>query len=272
MLGSVSKPITNKPSPLPTKARLLIDGLAGRGKTHLIATVGKGKKILVADLEDGTSTYSSDTYLNDPAGTEPENIDIIPFPTQGDGAITDVSEFVYRIEGALDYLIRTNNSDGYELFAIDSLTEFQKRFLSLHTAADPRQSYGALSDAMYGIIHKVRAAPVHVVFTSRPRSTRDEVQNRDIVRSDLAPATWSVISGLIDAIGYYDVKVQGAMVRRTLDFGLDIKYAAKDRYGLGELVNPTMREVLDAIVGTRKEAVPVATGSGGRPNMPRRIK
>lgn len=247
MVPTAGKPKLAKPPALPEFLRLLVVGAAGAGKTHLFATVGKDAKVLSIDVEGGATTYSSPPFLQDPAAADPENIDIIEFPTEGPDAPANAAELIHRVEGVFDYLIRSKNADGYKVVIVDSLTELQNRFLSMHQAADPRQSYGALSDAAYNIILKARATPAHVVFTTRPKAAIDEVTGREIVRSDVAPSVWSNISGLIDAVGYYHIRTQGAKTTRVLDFSHDARFQAKNRYGLTELQNPTMAEILEVI-------------------------
>jgi len=237
-----------------------------------MGTVGKGKKVIVLDVEGGSVTYSSPTYLADPNATEPENIDVLSFPTEGPDAPATARDLAHRVESVFDYLIRSNNADGYELVVIDSLTEFQKRFIYMYDAADLRQAYGALSDAVYSIVLKARQAPVHTVFITRPKAAIDEVTGKEIVRSDVAPSVWSVISGLMDAVGYYHAKSQGigaqARTVRVLDFTHDNRFQAKQRYGLGEMQEPTMAQLLEVI---RQKEVPQVEKKPVTVRQPRRI-
>lgn len=234
-----------------------IDGVAGSGKTTWLGTIGKGNKLLLLDLEGGAETFSSPGYEDIPDATEVSNISVVDLSS----GITKAEQLVYEVEGVFDELITGKNADGYTLVAVDSLTEFQKRFLSLHQAADPRQSYGALSDAMYSIVQKARKAPVHVAFTSRPKLYRDEVLNRDVIRPDVAPSVWAVFSGLLSAVGYYSVRAQGASVKRTLDFSLNPSIQAKNRYGLGVLENVSAKGFFEAAqrgAGANPNAAPTA--------------
>lgn len=268
MVPQAGRPKTTKPPAMPEYLKLLAVGAAGAGKTHLFATVGKGAKVLSLDVESGSATYSSPPFLQDPAAADPGDIDIVAFPTEGPEAVKTAAELTFTVESAFDYLIRTKNADDYKVVIVDSLTEFQKRFLSLHQAPDPRQSYGALSDALYNIVLKARACPVNVVFTTRPKAAVDEVTGREIVRSDVAPSVWANISGLLDAVGYYHVRTQGAKTSRVLDFSHDARFQAKNRYGLTELVNPTMAELLEVI---QKQGATLATVTSAPQAAPRRV-
>lgn len=269
MIPTAGKPAFTKPPAAPNRAVMEIDGLAGSGKTHLLGTVGKGGKILLIDTEDGAVSYSSDAYLNDPAATEPSNIDVLSLT-----GVSSAQELVFKATQAIDYVVRSKNVDGYALVALDSLTEFQKKFLSMYEAKDPRQAYGALSDGLYGIVWKARSLPCSIVFTSRPKVAEDAVLNTTVVRSDVAPSVWSVFSGLLDAIGYYSVRVQGMKTERVLDFSLNNRFQSKTRYGLGKMVNPTMQEILEVVSkATKQEAETgnekkTAPKPAPRPNIP----
>lgn len=239
---------TKRPDPLPKKNVYLLDGTAGSGKTTFCATVGSGNKILVLDFEGGTTSYSAPHYPSIPDATELENIDIIPFPQNGEGTINEAAKLAFTVQGILDHLIKSQNAEGYTVVVLDSLTEFQRRFISTHGASDPRQSYGAWAEAIYSIVHKARACPMDVIFTSRPRVSKDEVSGQDIVRSDVSPAAWSLVSGLIDVAGLLTVKTSvSGKVTRTLDTTHDQRYQAKDRAGIGEMENPSLRQLLDKV-------------------------
>ncbi len=232
----------SKPGALPKYANIGIGGVAGAGKTHLLGTVGKDNKVLVIDTEGGTVTYNSDCFLKDPTATE--NIAIKAVYSE---SITTAQALVQSVESVFDYLIKSKNSDGYSLVALDSLTEFQERFLSLHQATDPRQSYGALKDAVYKLVNKARSVPTHTIFTARLKQTQDEVLGREIVRFAISPGSYDVISGLFDSIGFLTIKAQGQRSTRTLDFNHTLRTQGKDRYGLGDLVNPTFKAISDKI-------------------------
>jgi hypothetical protein len=236
----------SKPNSLPQFANIGLGGVAGAGKTHLVGTVGKGKKLLSLDTEGGTATYNSKAFLADPNATE--DIDVIRFDD-----VSNVTELVHRAEQPFDYLIQNKNKDGYDLVVLDSLTEFQERFLMMHQANDPRQSYGALREAVGSIVRKAQLAPVHTVFTARLRQSMDEVLNREIVRFQVSPGVWSVISGLFDVIAFMDIKSVGmgksAKNVRTLNMSHTTRTQGKDRWGIGEMQDPSFADILSIING-----------------------
>jgi len=234
-----SKLTFRTPNGLPKYPNIVVGGGAGVGKTAFLGSAGPDAKVLIADPEQGTVSFQSAWFLAQPTSVKQENIHVIDFDD-----VTTSAELVHRVEGALDHLIRTKNSDGYALFALDSITEFQERFIRLHTASDPRQAYGALKEAMHTLTIKARQAPVVTIFTARLRAITDEVSQREMVRPEVSPGVWSVTSGLFDQIGLFDLRVQGVTARRTLDFSLKPRFPGKDRFGLGEIPDPTMMALL----------------------------
>lgn len=232
------------PGELPKFPNIMVGGVAGVGKTGFIGTVGPENKVLIVDSENGSVSYQSAWFRDEPTAAKLENLHVIG--TDGAGS---AQELVQIVEGALDHLIRTKNSDGYALFALDSITEFQEQFLKLHRASDPRQSYGAFKEALHGIVHKARQAPIVTVFTARLKAVQDEVLAREIVRPAMAPGAWEVISGLFDQIGLLDLKVQGQSGRRNLDFSPRPRFQGKDRYGLGEIAEPRFVNLLAKLNG-----------------------
>lgn len=241
-----------KPLDLPEYNNYLIDGVAGSGKTTLLGTVGKGNKILIIDMEGGSASYSSPVFSTIKDATEIENIDIVAT----DWDKLTAAQVIHAVEGVFDHLIKSKNAEGYVLVGVDSVTELQKRFIYSHSASDPRQSYGAWADSLYAIVNKARACPTNVVFLSRPRVSKDEVTGSDIIRSDISPAAWSVVSGLMDANGLLSSKTNMAgKTTRTLDFTPSQRYAAKQRLGLEELENPSMKDLLDRVRDRSKQPV-----------------
>jgi len=241
-----SLPVT-KPPALPEFFNMGLGAIAGAGKTHLIGTPGKGKRILNLDFEGGTTTYSSKAFKTSPDVTD--NIDVINFDD-----VTDATSLIARVEGILDYLIVTKNKDKYDVVAIDSLTELQEKFLSLHKAPDKRQSYGAFRDSIYSIVHKARLAPVHTIFTARLKATQDDVLNREVVRFEVSPGAWGVISGLFDIVAMLDVKRVGmgnnAKLVRVIDAEQGLRFPGKDRIGIHGMTEPTMAKILSQVGGT----------------------
>lgn len=249
MINKSAGPKTSSPAALPKWGNFLISGVAGSSKTSLLGLIGTGNKALIMDPEGGTVSYHSAWFGQQPDAAKLDDLHVVSFDD-----VTTAQDLVHRVVSTLDYIIKTKNSDGYTLVALDSLTEFQERFLSLHVAGDKRQSYGALRDSLYEIVHKARQAPVHTVFTARLKATFDEVQNRDVVRPEVSPGVWSVVSGLFDQIGFLEVKTQGVRTTRTLDFAHKTRTQGKDRFGIGAIDDPTFVKLQAVLDGDAKPA------------------
>lgn len=244
------------PPALPEYGSFGLAGPAGVGKTHLVGTIGKGKKMLVFDSEGGSVTYSSKAFRNDPMAADNENIHIIDFPADATPAA-----LLHTVESVLDQLISSNNKEGYELIVVDSLTELQAQVIGAFSGKDPRQAYGLWADGLHRIVTKARRVNAHTAFIARLRATHDEVLGREVVRYDISPGAWSTISGLFDAVGFIDVRTQGVKTSRTLTFEHSARFPAKERFGIGEVTNPTMRQILDAVVtaGADSQTSPAGT-------------
>lgn len=257
MIPSSAKPQLTKPDALPKTKLMWIAGASGGGKTHLMATVGKGNKALIIDTEGGSVTYRSPAFLNDPAATEPDNIDILDL-----SRVTDLKDLVFQVDSTLDYLIRSRNSDGYSVVAFDSLTEFQAKFINLHQAPDPRQSYGALNQTVYGFITKAKQLPVSMVFTSLLTFKEDEVLSREVVRPAVSPGLWQ-LAGQVHAVGFYELRQQGAREVRTLNFEHRMRLPGKNR-GIVEATyqDPSMQELLSFDPAEAPVAAPAAPKFG----------
>ena len=227
-----------KPAQLPATYSMGIGGAAGSGKTHLLGTVGKGKKILVFDPEGGTTSFNSKTYLADKSGTEPDNIDVITFDN-----VKDSKDLVFQVESVFDILIR-DKSIGYDLVVLDSVTEFQTRFLELHSSDDHWAPYRDLQNSLYTLVKKARLVPAHTIFTARLKASVDEVLGQEIVRFAVSPGVWSVMSGLFDQIGFMLFRTQGIREVRELDFTHTNRAPGKDRAGFGKVVSPKLQAFL----------------------------
>lgn len=236
------------PSGLPEFGSFAVGGPSGTGKTHLSGTVGPDAKMLMFDSEGGSITFSTKAFkAAKDAGTN-ENLHIIKFPRDATPAA-----LLHTVESVLDQLISSNNKEGYELIVLDSLTELQAQVIGAFAGKDPRQAYGLWADGLHRIITKARRLDAHSLFIARLRATFDEVLGREIVRYDISPGAWSTVSGLFDAIGFMDLRTQGVKTVRTLTFEPTMRFPAKERFGLKEMVEPTMRQILDAVASARAD-------------------
>ena len=245
------------PAELSSWTNIGVGGIAGAGKTHFLATVGKGRKVLILDLERGSSTYQSYAYYNDEHGTELENIHVLHFDdAKSSGDLAD------KIMAVLTHLVRTKNSENYILVAIDSITQFQEMFMSFHRSGDNRRSYLELKNTCYDIVQMARRVPCHTVFTARLRSFTDAKGTLEMLRYEVSPGSWSVISGLFDAIGYMDLEIRpDKTANRVLSFDHIPTRPGKDRYGFGTIENPSVRRLFGKLVANQEamgKPVPVA--------------
>jgi hypothetical protein len=254
MIGP-AKPAFTTPAVLNETPNFLVAGVPGAGKTGLLGLIGPDGKAMMVDTEGGTATFRSPWFRSHPAAAQLENIHVID-ATEAE----DCNSLVFKIESALDYLIRTKNADGYALFAVDSLTELQERFLQLHPAKEKRQAYGAFKEVVHNLIFKAWQAPLPTIFTTRLRADNDEVQQREIIRPAISPGAWEV-AGLFEDIGLLELKRIGigpqARIERVLDFGGTDRFPGKDRHGFGSLSNPTFVDLMARIKRGPDGASPV---------------
>ena len=249
--NNVSLPVKPRsPADLGGYGKFGIGGTAGSGKTHLTGTGYKDKPILFIDLEGGSETFNSPNFLNDPNAMPNDMIHVIGFEhlVKPDQTIPphDLMQLVLR---TLHYVIRTKNSDGYQAVVIDSLTELQNKFIANHPAKDPRQAYGELKDSFYTMANYIRQVPTHVFCLSGLKHTFDDEQQKELIRMNIAPATWGVISHAFSAIGYMHAVKRGVKVQRVCDFSLSSVYHTKDRYTIGEVKDPNLIALMESAKG-----------------------
>jgi hypothetical protein len=249
MIPKTKAPTFSTPVDATPNRNIGIGGIAGVGKTFLLGTVGKGNKVLILDSEGGTITFNNPAFQEHPEAANLEDIHVVTL----DG-IDTWQALQTEVLSVFDYLAQTKNGDGYALLAVDSLTELQSRFLRLHQASDPRQSYGAWSDFLQEVMFKAQSVPVPIIFTARVRSVDDEILGRTTLRMELAPSAWKEVVGMLDAVGLYDLKVTPAATKRVLSFDHTVRFPGKDRVGLGkDLVEPSFKDLLARYKGEEPE-------------------
>lgn len=211
---------------------------AGGGKTHFLGTA---KKAAVIDTEGGSVTYSSPAFKNDPETTSPQ---ILEVRYEVDKKPMD---YISPIMGVFDYVASTKNSDGFDLVALDSITELQELFINSHPAKDPRQAYGEWFAALRGLVIKAKLLPVPVLFTSRLKVAEDEITMSNVVRPSLSPRAWEVVSGLFDVIARLDITTQGIKTVRWWDSTPNSRFRSKDRYGFGKIADPKWSDITSVL-------------------------
>lgn len=249
MLGRTGKLQTVSPLKRPEFITIGLGGDAGVGKTHFLGT-GEGT-LLSLETEGGDETYSSPAFQRDPNSLPLENIHIIRVGEPG--SYNNVNELVAQVTRPLDTLIRSKNEDGYSVIALDSLTELQAKFLKAHVSADPRQSYGAWKDAIHEIVTKIRQVPANRILTARLRVAQDEVNGGEMVQFAISPGAFEVVSGLFSAIGYMRTKKKGGRDIRYIEFNHTNRLKGKDRYDLGLVEEPTLKQVIQQVTTVNQE-------------------
>jgi phage nucleotide-binding protein len=130
--------------------KILIYGQAGAGKTSLIPTLPSP---IVLSAEAGLLSI---------AGADVPYIEI--------GSIQDLQE-------ALEWLTGSSEAAAFQSVALDSISEIAEVVLTdeKRVAKDPRQAYGAMQDAMAGIIRAFRDLPgKHVYMSAKLDKSQDE--------------------------------------------------------------------------------------------------
>lgn len=130
--------------------KILIYGQAGAGKTSLIPTLPSP---IVLSAEAGLLSI---------AGAEVPYIEI--------GSIQDLQE-------ALEWLTGSGEAAAFQSVALDSISEIAEVVLTdeKRVTKDPRQAYGAMQDAMAGIIRAFRDLPgKHVYMSAKLDKSQDE--------------------------------------------------------------------------------------------------
>jgi phage nucleotide-binding protein len=130
--------------------KILIYGQAGAGKTSLIPTLPSP---IVLSAEAGLLSI---------AGADVPYIEI--------GSIQDLQE-------ALEWLTGSGEAAAFQSVALDSISEIAEVVLTdeKRVAKDPRQAYGAMQDAMAGIIRAFRDLPgKHVYMSAKLDKSQDE--------------------------------------------------------------------------------------------------
>ena len=131
--------------------KLLVYGQAGAGKTSLIPTL------------PSPITLSAEAGLLSIAGADVPYIEI--------ASIQDLHE-------ALEWLTCSDEASAFQSVAIDSISEIAEVVLTdeKRVAKDPRQAYGAMQDAMSGIIRAFRDLPgKHVYMSAKLDKSQDEM-------------------------------------------------------------------------------------------------
>lgn len=221
-----------------------IGGVAGAGKTTLAGLAGKGAKVLVFDTEGGSTAYNSKFFKEHPDASDVEIVSL--YGTE----YNDPTMLQGHLINSLTYLADNKNKEGYDVVVIDSLTEFQERFIT-YNSADGFARYRLLSEAYHKMLQTAQGILAHVVFTSRLDTRMDEVLQQEVIRFSLPQKSWSVVSGLLDVIAFKTVQTKGfgksAKEVHVLDSRPSTRFQGKDRFGIGVMEDPTMKKLIEVV-------------------------
>lgn len=158
------------------------------------------------------------------------------------------------LRDAYAWLLKSDESKGFESIAIDSISEIAEVVLASEKkgAKDPRQAYGAMGDAMADIIRSFRDLPGrHVVMTAKMEKGADELGR--ISYSASMPG-----NKLGQSLPYWFDEVLALRVERdkegrpyrVIQTHSDGAWSAKDRSGkLAQFVEPDLGEIIRMISG-----------------------
>jgi len=187
--------------------KMLVYGTAGAGKTSLIPTLPNP---VIISAEGGLLSISD-------AG--------LPFVEIR--SLSDLSD-------VLAWLADSAEASQFESVAVDSISEIAEVCLSAEKARakDPRQAYGAMSEAMVSIVRTLRDLPRHIYMSAKLDKVSDETGR--ILYSPSMPGakTGQSLPYLFDEVFALRVEKSddGSRVRALLTDS-DGSWLAKDRSG-----------------------------------------
>jgi phage nucleotide-binding protein len=205
--------------------KLLVHGVAGAGKTTLIATLPKP---LVLSAEAGLLSI---------ADSDIPFIDI--------NTLDDLKEaYAYALE----------HKDEYESICLDSISEIGEVVLSAEKkkASDPRQAYGAMQEQMGDLIRAFRdLSGVNVYFSAKTEKSQDDLGKLMYAPSMPGNKMGQQLPYFFDEVLALRVeKDADGNVVRGLQTSPDGVWSAKDRSGKLEMWEaPDLGAVIKKIIG-----------------------
>lgn len=223
--------------------KMLVYADAGAGKTLLTATAPR--PVLIS-AESGLLSLRAQNILNVFGEQQHISYDI---PTIVVSTIEDLND-------AYDWCANSQEAQGFDTIALDSLTEIGEVVLakSKAVAKDPRQAYGELIDKMTTLVKGFRdLSGKHVYMSAKQEYIKDEVTGiskygPSMPGTKLGPS----LPYLFDEVFYLGVGLDQntKLPYRYIQTTKDLQYTAKDRSGaLDAYESPDLTNIITKIIG-----------------------
>lgn len=214
--------------------KVLIYGQPGTGKTVFAASAPDP---LIIDIENGTTSLTQFSHLR--------TIPVLPYKT---------SKTMEQV--LVEFSKEMPDSQQFQSLVIDSFSEFQKRVLDeqLQTNSGTARyipdmaAFNLNTNMLRAITARLRALQKHVVITAHVKEETDQL-NRVTYRPDLTPKLSNSLIGLMDVVGYMQLKQvkenNQEKTIRELTLVPTKSVIAKSRIGGTVLIDPTFDDLLN---------------------------
>lgn len=227
---------------------ILIYGASGTGKTNIVATAAELGKVLVADLDKGTVTFTRphlSKYLSKIQVVEIEFPDVDKLYK---AALVNTVESWRRIGIETDQPFKTLVFDTYSEAQWLFQKEIRRTANKLGNGLAYRknmeiQEWGSLTDFNKLVLTSFREVPMTVVFTMHEVLDKDEVSGAIYGGPAIHGKLVTEIPKYFDIVARTFVDLQGKYSVTTKAAN---KWTAKTRVGEGRIIpNPTFKDLLE---------------------------